>query len=199
MKKKKSLLKKNGFLFRDIKKGQFSRSQVERRVANVLKKKSSALILKPEALTKNEILRLKRSFLKLGIKADVANDMLEIAKSNYTFYSEKLDDKEWEYSYKQTARKAKQGLIIAWTNKLSSVTLEEFVQLYAGRKAKWGISSAKHPRSEHIALYGEEFVVGIGLLSAEFSKRDLAIDLGCKGLHPGQEYGCQCEMILTPL
>lgn len=184
--RKKSKIKKSSKIYRDIKGGTFSPKKIKKQV-KISTKKLKSLLLKKK-IPKNE---LKSKLKKIGATDSVLSDMVDIAIATIEDYEEKLKDKDWDFSVAETKQKAFNAIEVSWAREISSIALEEFVAMYEGYRAVWLPSSSKDPRFEHMPFYGEEFIVGIGV-DAEFSKKDLAVDLGTVGLHPAQEWGCNC-------
>ncbi|GAF69563.1 unnamed protein product, partial [marine sediment metagenome] len=184
--RKKSKIKKNSKIYKDIKGGVFSPKKIKQRVKSSTKQLKSLLLQKniPKA-------ELKSKLKKIGATDTVLSDMVNIAIQITEDYEKKLKDKDWEFSVEETKQKAFNAVEVSWGREISGIALEEFVAMYRGYRAVWIPSSSRDPRFEHMPFYGEEFIIGVGV-DAEFSKKDLAVDLGSVGLHPAQEWGCNC-------
>lgn len=192
-----------------IKEGVYSRKEIDKEVRKIIRgfkkrlyQKKLLEIFKAHAertLIIDRKAQLRQEFKKLGVKDEQLEVFVDIADTNFQIYFDRLDNDNWEYNKKQTLQMAINQTAIGWSNELSTMCLKQFVATYAGQRAVWLPSSAKKPSSEHIPLYGKFFIVGQGVMGTEFSKRDLMINLGTSGLHPGQRWGCKCEMRLIDI
>lgn len=184
--KTKSKVKKNSKIYKDLEKGEFSPKKIKKRVRSQTKKLKKLVI--NNDISKHE---LKSKLENIGVRESTMVDMVNIAITTKKEYEKKLQDKDWRYTKEETEKKAWRAIETAWSREVSNIALEDFVEMYRGYKAIWIPSSSKNPRFEHMPHYGEVFIVGEGV-DSEFSKKDLAIDLGSTGLHPAQEWGCNC-------